>query len=159
MGVFDIFKSKKKEKGSKVLKKESIILSAQSKNKTEAIEMGGQLLVDGGYVTEEYVAAMKEREKKVSTYMGNGVAIPHGTNEAKENIRKSGISVLQIPEGVDFGDGNRAYLIISIAGKGDEHLNILKNLATICEDDEEIERMVKTDNKDLIYDNLLLEEE
>ncbi|AGB40290.1 mannitol/fructose-specific phosphotransferase system, IIA domain protein [Halobacteroides halobius DSM 5150] len=161
MGILNFFKEKKKEKKEKldkVLTKDTIVLGAEAENKTEAIEMGGQLLVDGGYVPSEYIEEMKEREEKVSTYMGNGVAIPHGTADAKKYINKSGVSVIQFPDGVDFGDGNMAYLVISIAGEGDQHLKILQNLATICQDEDETKKMIKADSKEIICEKLLAEE-
>lgn len=159
MGLFDLFSSDKAKAKEPVLKKEAIVLGAQANNREEALEMGGQILVEEGYVTKEYIEAMKERENEVSTYMGNGVAIPHGTSEAKDKIKKSGISVIQFPDGVDFGEGDIAQLVISIAGKGDEHLSILQNLATICQDEQETEELITAENKDIIYNKLLIEED
>ncbi|WP_131000600.1 PTS sugar transporter subunit IIA [Clostridioides difficile] len=91
-------------------------------------------LVENGYVKEEYIPAMLEREKVMTTYMGMGVAIPHGVNEAKKEILSSGIVILQFPNGIDF-DGEKAYLLIGIAGVGDEHLEILSNIAVVLDDD------------------------
>jgi mannitol/fructose-specific phosphotransferase system IIA component len=102
-------------------------------------------------VLPEYLAAMQEREKVCTTYIGNGVAIPHGVNEAKKSILKSGISVIQFPEGVDFGDGNIAYLVIGIAGKNDEHLAILANLAELISDEDIIKPLYTEQNKEQLY--------
>ncbi|WP_343119298.1 PTS sugar transporter subunit IIA, partial [Clostridioides difficile] len=99
-----------------------------SVSKEEAITLAGRKLVENGYVKEEYIPAMLEREKVMTTYMGMGVAIPHGVNEAKKEILSSGIVILQFPNGIDF-DGEKAYLLIGIAGVGDEHLEILSNIA------------------------------
>jgi len=89
--------------------------------------------------------------------MGNGVAIPHGTNESKKYIESTGISFVQIPAGVDFGDGNIAKLVIGIAGQGDEHLKILQNLATALQDEDKTNLLVQTDDKKVVLDSLLQE--
>ena len=89
---------------------------------------------------------MHEREKVVTTYIGMGVAIPHGIGEAKKQIEKSGVVVLQYPNGVKFGD-ELAYLVIGIAGTGNEHLEILSNIATSLEDVDLVEKLNNTKNK------------
>lgn len=132
------------KENNKILAKENILLDLKSVDKDEAIKMAGQLLVDGGYVEEEYIQAMLEREEIVSTYIGNGIAIPHGVGSSKDRIKESGIVVLQFPEGVDFGDDNKAYLVLGIAGKDNEHLKILSSIATTLEDKETVEKLVKT---------------
>ncbi|RKD30030.1 PTS mannitol transporter subunit IICBA [Thermohalobacter berrensis] len=142
----------KKESDNNVLKKENIKLQLESVDKYEAIKIAGQLLVDGGYVSSDYIDDMKEREEKLTTYIGKGIAIPHGTESSKENVNKSGIVVLQFPNGVDFGDGNTAYLVIGIAGKGKEHLQILSNLATVLDDNDIVQKLVKTNNVDTVYE-------
>ena len=119
---------------NKVLCKENIFLGLESVSKEEAIVMAGKRLVENGYVNENYIDAMLEREKIMTTFMGMGVAIPHGVNEAKKEVKTSGIVILQFPEGVDF-DGEKAYLIIGIAGVGNEHLEILSNIAVALDDD------------------------
>ena len=127
----------KEEKKAKkaVLKKEGIKTGLKSVDKETAIRAAGQLLCDLGFANEDYIQAMVDRENMVSTYMGMGVAIPHGTSNAKETVKKSGIVVMQYPEGVDFGD-EKAYLVIGIAGVGDEHLEILGNIVASLEDEE-----------------------
>ena len=89
---------------------------------------------------------MLEREKIVSTYIGMGIAIPHGVGEAKKEVKESGIVVLQYPNGVMFGD-ELAYLVIGIAGVGDDHLEILSNIATSLEDESLVEKLKNTKNK------------
>jgi PTS system mannitol-specific IIA component len=84
---------------------------------------------------------MKARDAEVTTYMGNGVAIPHGMNEYKKEILESGIVIAQYPDGVDFGDGNTAYIVIGIAGKGDEHMEILSKIALTVQFEENVERL------------------
>lgn len=156
MGFSDMFKKDKKEK-KEMFSKDLIKLDTRVDSMEEAVEIAGKLLYENGYVKEEYLAAMQEREKDVSTYMGNGVAIPHGTNESKKYIESTGISFVQIPDGVDFGDGNIAKLVIGIAGQGDEHLKILQNLATALQDEEKTNLLVQTDDKQVVLDSLLQE--
>lgn len=122
---------------SDLLQKKNIQLGLDSVEKETAIRMAGRLLVDSGYVDEDYIEAMIERENDISTYIGKGIAIPHGVSSAKEKIKKSGIVVLQFPNGVTFGD-DKAYLVIGIAGIGNEHLTILANIANALEGDDEI---------------------
>ena len=98
---------------------ENIIMNLSVNSQEEAIEKAGQVLVEDGAVTEKYITAMKEREQIVTTYMGNFLAIPHGTDEAKNEVLKSGLVLLHIPEGVDW-DGNEAKVIVGIAGKDGE---------------------------------------
>ena len=141
----------KEEKKAKkaVLKKEGIKTGLKSVNKETAIRAAGQLLCDLGFANEDYIQAMVDRENMVSTYMGMGVAIPHGTSNAKETVKKSGIVVMQYPEGVDFGD-EKAYLVIGIAGVGDEHLEILGNIVASLEDEELLETLKKNADVDTI---------
>ena len=113
-----------------------------SVSKGEAITAAGKLLHELGYVNESYIPAMLEREKTVSTYMGLGVAIPHGTSEAKDEVKKTGIVLLQYPEGVDFGD-EKAYLVFGIAGIGNEHLDLLAKIGTVIEEEENLDKLKK----------------
>lgn len=140
----------KEEKKAKkaVLKKEGIKTGLKSVDKETAIRAAGQLLCDLGFTNEDYIQAMVDRENMVSTYMGMGVAIPHGTFNAKETVKKSGIVVMQYPEGVDFGD-EKAYLVIGIAGVGDEHLEI-GNIVASLEDEELLETLKKNADVDTI---------
>lgn len=113
-----------------------------SVSKDEAITAAGKLLYELGYVNESYIPAMLEREKTVSTYMGLGVAIPHGTSEAKDEVKKTGIVLLQYPEGVDFGD-EKAYLVFGIAGIDNEHLDLLAKIGTVIEEEENLDKLKK----------------
>ncbi len=141
-------KEEKKVKKA-VLKKEGIKTGLKSVDKETAIRAAGQLLCDLGFIDEAYIQAMVDRENMVSTYMGMGVAIPHGTSDAKEDVKKTGIVVMQYPEGVDFGE-EKAYLIIGIAGVGDEHLEILGNIVASLEDEELLENLKKDADIDTI---------
>jgi PTS system mannitol-specific IIA component len=131
---------------------DKIVMRATVANKKEAIHLAGQLLVKAGHVTEDYINKMYEREELITTYIGNGVAIPHGTNESKEFIRSSGISIIQVPEGVDFGSGNIAYLIFGIAGIGDEHLEMLSNIAIVCSEEENVKTIIDAATKEEIIE-------
>ncbi|MDR0483986.1 MAG: PTS mannitol transporter subunit IICBA [Alphaproteobacteria bacterium] len=128
---------------SNVLNFNNIKLGLASTSKMEAIKYAGQLLVESGYVKEGYVNAMLERESLATTFIGSNTAIPHGTNEAKDEVIESGIVVLQFPEGVNF-DGNIANLIIGIAGKNNTHMDILANIANTIQDEEIVKKLIKT---------------
>ncbi len=117
-------------------RKGNIKLNQTVSSKEEAIKLAGQTLIDNGYVTEDYISKMFEREETSSTFMGNFIAIPHGTEEAKSEVLHSGISIIQIPEGVEYGEGNTAKVVFGIAGKNNEHLDILSNIAIICSEEE-----------------------
>jgi len=143
------------------LKKEMILLNQTDKTPEEVIRKSGQLLVDAGCVDEDYVEAMIERDKMVSTYMGNFIAIPHGTDEAKEYVKKSGISIVQVPEGVDFSAADEeeeklATVIFGIAGVNNEHLDILQKIAVFCSDVQNVVKLADANSKDEVI--ALLEE-
>ncbi|MDQ0202015.1 PTS sugar transporter subunit IIA [Neobacillus ginsengisoli] len=135
-----------------ILAKENILLNASVGTKEEAIKLTGSILVEKGYVDASYIGKMLEREELTSTYMGNFVAIPHGTEDSKEFVKNSGISFVQVPQGVDFGAGNIVKLFIGIAGKNDEHLDILSNIAIVCSEEENIERLVNAKTADEILE-------
>ena len=138
---------------NQVLVKESIKLNQPSVTKEEAIRAAGELLVERGSVDPSYVEAMLEREKIITTYMGMGIAIPHGTSEAKGVVKKTAITMLQYPEGVDFG-AEKAQLIFGIAGIGDEHLELLGKIAEALDNPEVLEKMKITNNVDWILETL-----
>ena len=136
-----------------ILKIENIRTGLAPESKEEAIRRVGQILYDSGYVDVSYIDAMIERENLTTTYMGMGLAIPHGTSEAKAAVIKSGIAVLQYPEGVEFGD-EKAHLIIGIAGVGDSHLEILAKVSEALEDEEVLDRLSKSADASEIYETL-----
>ncbi len=151
--VAEVAEEDEKKKINKVLVKESIKLNQPTVSKEDAIRAAGQLLVERGSVDPAYVDAMLEREKIVTTYMGMGIAIPHGTSEAKGNVKSTAITMLQYPEGVDFGD-EKAQLVFGIAGIGDEHLDLLGKIAGTLDDPEVLEKMKTTDDVDWILEIL-----
>lgn len=136
-----------------VLVREGIQVGLPSTDKESAIRAAGALLAKLGYVDESYADAMVERENLVSTYMGLGVAIPHGTSQKKGTVKKSGVVLLQYPEGVDFGE-EKAYLVFGIAGVGDEHLDLLGNVCNVLEDEEALETMKTTADIDYLMSKL-----
>jgi PTS system mannitol-specific IIA component len=131
-----------------VLNENTVLLNARAEDKEEAIRMAGGLFVDQGYADATYIDKMMEREASHTTYIGNSVAIPHGTEEGKEHIHRSGISIVQLPEGVDFGDGQIAKIVIGIAGKGDEHMDMLSKIALVVSEEENVTQMVKAASKE-----------
>lgn len=137
-----------------VLTKENIVLGAEVGNKEEAIRLAGKVLVDQGYVDDVYIDKMFEREALTSTYMGNFIAIPHGTEEAKALVKKAGLSFIQVPNGVDFGAGNIVKILIGIAGKDNEHLEILSKIALVCSEAENVEKMIQATTKEEILELL-----
>jgi len=138
-----------------ILEKENILLNLKRTSKKEAINLAGELLVKGGYVKSDYIDSMHAREKELSTYIGNGVAIPHGDKNSKDKIIKSGIVILQYPEGIDYGDGNIAYLVIGIAGKDNEHLKILSKLSLVLEDEKLVKEIIKETDKEKVYNIIM----
>lgn len=128
---------------SQVIKQENIRLKAQVSNKEEAIRMAGEILVEQNYVLPDYVDKMFEREELTSTFMGNYIAIPHGTEDAKEKVLASGISILQLASPIDYGDGNEVKVVFGIAGKNNEHLDILSKIAIVCSDEANINKIVQ----------------
>ena len=123
-----------------------IRLGATPRDKNEAIRQVAALLAENGKVAPEYVEGMFAREVQENTYLGNGVAIPHGTPESRHLIRETAIAVLQVPGGIDWEDdeGELAYLIVGIAASDNEHLAVLKRLSTVVGDEEVAERLAKT---------------
>ena len=136
-----------------MLKIENIMTGLAPESKEDAIRRVGRLLYESGYVDASYIDAMIERENLTTTYMGMGLAIPHGTSEAKAAVKKSGIAVLQYPEGVEFED-EKAHLIIGIAGVGDSHLEILAKVSEALEDEDVLERLSKSADASEIYETL-----
>ncbi|MFH5837088.1 PTS sugar transporter subunit IIA [Proteiniclasticum sp. C24MP] len=138
---------------STILTMDNIRLNEKFDSKYDAIKMAGELLVAGGYVNVHYIEEMVKREDLSTTYIGNDIAIPHGTESAKNDVLDSGISVIQVPEGVDF-NGDKARVVFGIAGKDNTHLEILANIAVFCSDMENVEKLVKAETKEEIMDLL-----
>ena len=128
---------------TEVLSPSAIVVGATAADKAEAIDRLGAILVSEGLVTEAYVAAMHAREAIISTYLGNGIALPHGTSETQDSILRTGLAVAQFPQGVPWA-GESARLVIALAARGEEHIPMLSRLAGVLEDAELCERLART---------------
>ncbi|MDQ0735717.1 PTS mannitol transporter subunit IICBA [Arthrobacter agilis] len=123
-----------------VLAEQSVVLDGRATTQEDAINEAGRLLVDRGAVDSSYVAAMHEREKSVPTYMGNFLAIPHGTNAAKDLIKRSAVSIVRYPEGIDW-NGKQVKFVVGVAGVNNEHLSILSAIARVFSDKDQVAKL------------------
>ena len=133
-----------------VLTAEQVRIHAGGASRDDALQEATDILVAAGAVTPAYVDAMRQREETVSTYMGNGLAIPHGTNEAKDTILASALSVVRYDGGVDW-DGEQARFVIGIAGVGDEHLDILSRIAILFSEEDDVARLEAAATPDELF--------
>jgi PTS system mannitol-specific IIC component len=115
---------------SDILVADSVVLNGSAATRDAAIDEAGQLLLARGAVDNDYILAMHEREESVSTYMGSFLAIPHGTNAAKDHIKKSAVSVVRYPDGIDW-NGKQVKFVVGVAGINNEHLHILSSIAKV----------------------------
>ncbi|MFI7584752.1 PTS mannitol transporter subunit IICBA [Kocuria sp. M1N1S27] len=139
--------------GEAILTRDRIVMDGGAQNAEQAIDEAGGLLVAAGAVTDEYVVSMHERERSVSTFMGNGLAIPHGTNQAKDSIRSSALSVVKYPEGLDW-NGKPVTWVIGIAGRDNEHLAILSRVAKIFGNKEKVRQLDEATTSDEVLELL-----
>lgn len=130
------------------LSKNDITLSQSATDKFEAIKSIAQSLTEKGLVEQGYVEGMLNRENQNSTFLGNGIAIPHGTTDTRSMVKTTGVAVHHFPEGVEWGDGNTVFVAIGIAAKSDEHLGILKQLTKVLGADGVEERLRTAKSKD-----------
>jgi mannitol/fructose-specific phosphotransferase system IIA component len=137
-----------------ILTKETVQLKAQATDKVNAIKQSGELLVRAGYVPPSYVGGMLAREEIQSTYLGNGIAIPHGEFDDLKSIYHTGVSVLQLPGGVEWEPGERVYLVIGLAATTDEHVGVLSNLVQVLQDPQAIQQLVHTNDPMMIVERL-----
>lgn len=138
-----------------ILERGQVVAAGTATTRDEAIREAGGLLVQAGAVTEDYVTSMFEREASVSTYMGNFLAIPHGTNEAKESILRSALSLVRYAEPIDW-NGEQVRFAVGIAGLNNEHLEILSKIAVVFSDEDEVQKLIDAGSAEQIY--ALLEE-
>mgnify|MGYP001501548536 FL=1 len=138
-----------------VLIKESILTDKAFLDNKEATIAAGNILLENGYVKKEYIASMLEKleTQSFATYIGNGVAIPHGMAEGSKYVNTTGISVIQVPDGVDWNE-EKAYIIVGIAANSDDHMNVLASLADSIEDLEEAKKLWSETSVDKIYELL-----
>lgn len=126
---------------------EDIAIIEGAYSKQQAIELVSNNMIQAGFVAQNYTQAMLERDSQISTFLGNGIAIPHGTTEKRDSVLKTGLKVIYFPQGINWDeDNNTAYVVIGIAAKANEHLDILRQLtrAVIAEDTLERIKQVKT---------------
>ena len=135
---------------SEIVTKDLIIASGSATTRDEAIREAGNLLLKADAVTPAYVDAMVERERSITTYMGSYLAIPHGTNESKETIKHSAVSLVRYVNPIDW-DGNEVRIVVGIAGVNDEHLGILSKIAIIFSDEVEAKKMLDATTVDELY--------
>ncbi len=126
------------------------MLNLPSVSRDEAIKAAGEMLASRGLVTEDYVGAMFEREEAVSTYLANGVALPHGTFQAKDTVLDTGIVVLQYPNGVEWPNGT-AHLVVGLAARGDDHVEVLSQLAEVLQDEDLCHELWATEDPEFVY--------
>lgn len=134
-----------------ILLKENIRIITVPTSRKEAIDRVGALLVTTGYVTDRYVQGMHDRDESLSVYLGNMLAIPHGEYEVKDEILRSGIAINIYPNGIDWG-GEDVRVVLGLAGKGDEHMEILSNIAELFGDEDDVIKIVKETNIDVLFD-------
>lgn len=126
-----------------VLSPSAIVVGASAAHQAEAIDLVGAILVAEGVVTADYVADMHAREAIISTYLGNGIALPHGTSETQDSILRTGLAVVQFPDGVPWGD-EPARLVIGLAARSEEHIATLSHLAGVLQDEELCKQLAST---------------
>ncbi len=144
-----IFK-KKNEKPLPILKKENIQFMSSAMSEKQAIDYLGQQMLSSGYIEEKYIQGMHQRDESLSVFVGNYLAIPHGEFEYKEAIIQSGIAVLVFEEAI-LWHGQPVHFVCALAGKGDEHMKILSNIATIFSDEDEVLQLLHTGSVDKVY--------
>lgn len=135
---------------SDILSLSQIKVPGRARTKDEAIREVGGILIEAGAVGESYIDSMFEREKSVSTYMGNYLAIPHGMLDAKEAIIRPALAVARYDDHIDW-DGNEVRFVVGIAGDGDSHLEILSRIALVFAEMDEVERLLAAGSADEIY--------
>ena len=138
---------------SDVLTLSLIRVPGTARSKDDAIREAGEMLVEVGAVTPDYIDSMYERERSVSTYMGNYLAIPHGTNESKESIKRSALSVIRYDQPIDW-DGNEVRFALGIAGYQGGHMDILSRVAIVFSDTDEVDKLLAAGSAQEIYDLL-----
>lgn len=133
-----------------VLTPGQVRIHAGSATQEQALQEATDILVSAGAVSPAYVDAMRQREETVSTFMGNGLAIPHGTNETKDLIIASALSVVRYDGGVDWA-GDPVTFVVGIAGRGDEHLEILSQIAILFSDDDEVAKLTAAQTPEELF--------
>jgi len=139
-----------------VLTRETVLLGGHAADKLDAIIQSGETLVKAGYVAPSYVEGMLARERVMSTYLGNGIAIPHGEFDDLQSVYRTGVSVLQLPEGVEWEPGEKAYLVVGLAATptSQQHIVVLTNLLEVLQDPEGARQLVHAADPMIIVERL-----
>lgn len=132
---------------------------ARADNKAQAIRQAADALMQAGCVSDGYLAGMMERETQTSTFLGNGIAIPHGTTAIRHLVQNTGVQVFQYPQGIDWGEGQTAYVVIGIAARSDEHLTLLRQLTHVLSDEALAARLAKSDSAEELRSVLMGEQQ
>ena len=143
---------------TELLAEKSINLTAEAKDRDDAIRQAGEALLAAGAIDASYIDAMLERENSVSTYVGEGVAIPHGTLAGKDAVKSDALVLLRFPDGVDW-DGNPVSVAIGIAAKGNGHIALLSQLATVLLEPEKAEALRNATTTEQVYELLASEDD
>ncbi len=137
-----------------VLTGEMVLLGAHAADKADAIRLAGEVLVKAGCAAPSYVDGMLARERVLSTYLGSGIAIPHGEIADLRSVYRTGVSVLQLPDGVEWEPGEHVYLVIGLASTDDEHIEVLTNLLELLQEPESISQLVHATDPKVIVERL-----
>ena len=139
-----------------LLAEHAIRLHCHAVDRLDAVRQSGAVLLDGGYVDPPYIDAMVERELTLSTYLGEGFALPHGTGDSRAHVRRAGLAVLRFPDGVDW-DGPHVSVAVAVASASEEHVEILAALASVLADPDHAERLRAAEDPRTVLDLLSLE--
>lgn len=134
------------------INEKQILFGQKSVSKEEAIRTAGEVLFENGFIEAPYIESMLKKEESDITYIGNGIAIPHGLNEDKKYIKDSGISVIHYPDGIDYGQ-DQVYIVIGIAGDDSKHLEILQELAIKLSEESYVNKLIKADSLDVFLES------
>ncbi len=132
-----------------VLETKNIFINQESGKKEDIIRRIGDIFSSQGYTNESYTQAMLDKEKVFNTYIGNEIAIPHGIEAAKKDIKKTGLVLMTFPEGLDWGASEKVRVVIGIAAVGDEHLDVLQKIAMTFSDKEGLEHLLTLNEEEI----------
>ncbi len=131
-----------------ILQEKCIRTNCVPKEKNDIVRDMGQMLYEAGYVTNKYIKAMLDKEESMDTYLGNDIAIPHGIESARDEVISSGLGVMVFPDGIDW-NGKKVRVVIGIAGREEEHVEVLSHIAVTLMEMEEVERLVRSDKHEI----------
>ncbi|MFF1876726.1 PTS sugar transporter subunit IIA [Leifsonia sp. NPDC058230] len=135
---------------TEILDRANVVAAGSAATRDEAIREAGELLVQAGAVEPAYIESMGDRERTVSTFMGNGLAIPHGTNDAKDEIKRSALSFVRYASPLDWG-GEPVNFVVGIAGLNNEHLEILSKIAIIFSEEDDVQKLIDAPDADAMF--------